>query len=172
MVDEDNTKMVEELASLHKKYDDDKQAWNKEKKLKKEIDTLKKDVAEEKEARARLEADLVGLQKYIIIEHTNEFRKVIRMAKFLYQEVSFTDAIFNVNKDIFEVRMMDVDEIVAAIAIKKTIMVEDVVDDAFKGETAKVSPSIAIDPMNEDEENVNLEDEVEQQIKICSTETT
>lgn len=41
---------------------------------------------------------------------------------------------------------MNVDEIAVAKAMKKTIMTEDVDDDASEGETVRVSPSITTDP--------------------------
>lgn len=107
---------------------------------------MKKDVAEEKETRVRLEADLVKLQKYIIIEHTNEFKKVFRLAEFLHQDVSFIDARFDVNKDIFEARKMDVNEITTVKVTEKMVIVEDFDDDASEGETTKVSLSIATNP--------------------------
>ncbi|KOM56449.1 hypothetical protein LR48_Vigan10g234100 [Vigna angularis] len=62
----------------------------------------------------------------------------------LGRKVSSKNVKFDMNKDIFEVRTMDVDEISTAKAIEKTTIAEDVNDDAYKGETAKVSPYVAI----------------------------
>ncbi|WVY96403.1 hypothetical protein V8G54_028554 [Vigna mungo] len=74
-----------------------KKIKNKENELKKDINSLKKYVAKENEARAGLEIDLMQS--------------------------------FNVNIDIFDGRMMDVDEIVATKSIKKTTTVEEVIDE-------------------------------------------
>lgn len=58
---------------------------------------------------------------------------------------------------------MDVDDIVVAKAVNKTLIAEDVVDEAFNDETARVSPSTVIDPMVEDDEEIaNLEDKTDQ----------
>ncbi|QCE03975.1 hypothetical protein DEO72_LG8g2007 [Vigna unguiculata] len=58
---------------------------------------------------------------------------------------------------------MDVDEIVIAKAAKKMVMVEDVrVENASNEETDRVSPFVATDTLNEDEEVVNVDEVVEQ----------
>lgn len=58
---------------------------------------------------------------------------------------------------------MDVDDIVAAKVVNKTLIVEDVVDEASNDEIAKVSPSTVIDPMVEDDEEIaNFEDKTDQ----------
>lgn len=56
----------------------EKKTKNKGKKLKKGIDDLKKAIDDDREPQERLEAYLVGLQKYIITEHTNDFNKDLR----------------------------------------------------------------------------------------------
>ncbi|KAG2380419.1 hypothetical protein LR48_Vigan11g041600 [Vigna angularis] len=122
--------------------DSEKKFKNKDKELKKENATLKKEVVDKKEAWAGLGADLVGLQKYIIIENTNDFNKAIRQIELLYQELSSKDARFDVNKDILDHQMMDVDNIM----IVKTTMIEDATDETFDEETTEVSSSIVADP--------------------------
>ncbi|KAG2399710.1 uncharacterized protein HKW66_Vig0104370 [Vigna angularis] len=93
-----------------------------------ENDVLKKEIVDEKEARAKANMDVR----------------------------------FDVNKDIFKVRMMDADEITTAKADKKMTIVEDVIDDDAPGEeTARVSPSIFVDPLKEDEEIFDPEDGVD-----------
>jgi len=46
--------------------------------------------------------------------------------EFLYQEVSSKDSNFDVKKDIFEGRTMDVDDIMATKAIGNVTMIEDI----------------------------------------------
>lgn len=62
---------------------------------------------------------------------------------------------FNVNKDIFEGQMLDVDKIATTKVVQNTTMAEDVEGEEFKEETFRASPSVGVDLMNEDDENVD-----------------
>lgn len=56
--------------------------------MEEENKALKKEFKEERQGWATTEAEMVGLQKYILTKNTNNFNKVIRQAHFLYQEIS------------------------------------------------------------------------------------
>jgi len=102
---------------------------------------------------------MVKLQQFIIYEHTKGFIKALRQVEFLYEEVSSKNARFDVNKDIYECRMLDVDDIVVAKVVGKMIITEDVLfeEETNDGsdETYRVSPSIATNPFIKDEEMFN-----------------
>ncbi|KOM27766.1 hypothetical protein LR48_Vigan462s001900 [Vigna angularis] len=183
LADEDKTKFVEELATLQKNFEEEKSAWakekalkentkqlktwktrcldyekknqNKEKDMKNEIEALKKELTEEKEGRVRLEFDMVGLQKYIITKHDNNFINAIHQVKFFYQEVTLKDARFDVNKGIFKGRLIDEDEITTTEAVENKAMVKDVEGEESREETVRASPSVVFDQMNKDEKNTD-----------------
>ncbi|WVZ14911.1 hypothetical protein V8G54_012477 [Vigna mungo] len=123
LVDEDKTKMDEELVVLQKETFEDEikklKTQNKQKDVKEENEALKK----------KLKA---------------------QQAEFLYQEVTSKDLRFNIIKDIFEGRMLD--EIMTTKIVQNVVVVENVGKE-FGKETIRSNPSVPIDPAVKDEDN-------------------